>query len=73
MMLEISEENFDATIENLLLAGGLDDPKLATSVAERVTAEDDFILRGFIRRKKEDDDRQLCPIPDDAITFEQAS
>lgn len=72
-MKEISEKNFEATIEAILLAGGPNDPIPAKSLRDRPTAEGDFILGGFMQRKPEDYNRGLCMILEDAIAFVQAT
>jgi len=38
-MIDVSEKNFEATIEALLLAGGPDDPEPSKSIHERATEE----------------------------------
>lgn len=72
-MVDISEKNFEAVIEAILLAGGVDDPEPSRPLRDRATAEGDFILGGYARRKPADYDRELCLIPDDAVAFVQAT
>lgn len=71
--MEISEKNFEATIQAFLLAGSPEDPDPAKSIRERVTEEGDFVVGGFVHRKPEDYNRLLCIIPGDAIAFVQAT
>jgi type I restriction enzyme R subunit len=68
-MVEISEKNFEATIEALLLAGGPDHPIDAKSVHEQATVEGVFTPGGYHKRSAADYDRALCLIPQDALTF----
>ncbi len=72
-MIDISEKNFEETIEAALLAGGPDDPEPGKIMRDRATAEGDFILGGYVKRKPEAYDRLLCLIPEDAIAFVQAT
>lgn len=72
-MIDISEKNFEETIEAALLAGGPDDPEPSKILRDRATADGDFILGGFVKRKPEAYDRLLCLIPADVIAFIQAT
>jgi type I restriction enzyme R subunit len=72
-MIDISEKNFEATIEALLLAGGPDDPEPSKSIHERATEEGDFVVGEFSQRKPEEYSRLLCLVPEDAISFVQST
>lgn len=70
-MVDISEKNFEATIEAVLLHGGPDENK-----AEEVpifSEEGEFVPGGFLKRVAEEYDRELCLIPEDAINFIKAT
>jgi type I restriction enzyme R subunit len=57
--MEISERNFEQTIEAALLAGGPDSPSGERPMRERALVGE-FVPGGFRRRKPEDYDRALC-------------
>lgn len=69
-MPDISEKNFEATIESLLLAGGQDDPETTRSLRERMTvAKGAYISGGYNKRAPEAYDKSLCLIPKDVLDF----
>ena len=69
-MPDISEKNFEATIESLLLAGGVDDPETARSLRERMTVADGaYISGGYTKRISDQYDKSLCLIPKDVLDF----
>jgi type I restriction enzyme, R subunit len=68
-MVDISEKNFEVTIEALLLAGGPDHPLDARAVRELATQTGEFTPGGYCRRSPEDYDRATCLIRDDTLTF----
>lgn len=75
-MVNISEKNFEETIESTLLAGGLDGhpapqplPSGERSVREAATFPGEYIPGGYRKRSPQDYDRALCLIPQDALDF----
>lgn len=68
-MPDVSEKNFESTIESLLLAGGPDDPEPERGLQERRGAEGPYIPGGYRRRTAEQYDRALCVLPKDVIDF----
>lgn len=69
-MPDISEKNFEETIENLLLAGGPDSPiQGEAAIHEIATASGDFVPGGFRKRLPTDYDKDLCLIPQDLFDF----
>jgi type I restriction enzyme R subunit len=69
-MPDISEKNFEATIESLLLAGGVDDPEPSRTIRERVTVLDGAYVAGsYNKRAPETYDKSLCLIPKDVLDF----
>lgn len=71
MMVKISEKDFESTIESYLLASGPDaDPSFA--VKESSTGGV-FQFGGYHKRTSKDYDKRLCLIPDDVISFLQAT
>ncbi len=65
MVIDISEKNFEATIEDALLVGGPD----ARAVRDAAPAAGQFTPGGYHRRTADDYDRALCLIPQDALDF----
>ncbi len=73
-MIDISEKNFEATIETLLLVGGPEfDLKGEKTVRETATVEGDYIPGGYSKRSPTDYDQQLCLLPGDVLTFVQST
>ncbi len=73
-MIDISEKNFEASIEQALLAGGPDaQPQAAGVVRESPAAYDELAPGGYHRRTSDDYDRALCLIPTDVLAFLYAS
>jgi type I restriction enzyme, R subunit len=68
-MVDISEKNFEETIENLLLAGGPDQIGEREVLRELATTAGEYTPGGYQRRSNEDYDRGLCLIPKDTLTF----
>ena len=68
-MPDISEKNFEATIESLLLAGGPDDPEPARSLRERSVVEGTYVPGGYHKRAPESYDKSLCLLPKDVLDF----
>lgn len=69
-MPDISEKNFETTIESLLLAGGPDDPETTRSLRERMTVtEGTYVSGGYNKRAPEAYDKILCLIPKDVLDF----
>jgi len=66
-MVDISEKNFEATIEEALLAGGPDALPVAVATVREVAG--DFTPGGYLRRSQQDYDRALCLIPRDVLAF----
>jgi len=70
--MEVSEKDFEATIEHYLLAFGPDaDP--AHELKEGGTAKGEFQFGGYNKRNSKDYDQDLCLIPDDVVSFLQAT
>lgn len=70
--MKISEKDFENTIEHYLLAFGPDaDP--AYEIRESRSSEDAINFGGFIKCLPKDYDRSLCLIPEDVISFIQAT
>ena len=69
-MPNISEKDFESTIEAALLAGGVD--ATATGVAE-TTPLGPYLGGGFHQRKPEDYDRERCLIARDLLDFLRVS
>jgi len=69
-MPNISEKNFEETIESLLLAGGPDSPiQGEAAVREAATADGEYVPGGFRKRLPTDYDKSLCLIPQDFFDF----
>lgn len=69
-MIDISEKNFEETIERALLAGGPDAyPAGAEETQETINAFGDIAPGGYHSRRQEDYDRALCLIPKDVVDF----
>jgi len=77
-MPDLSEKNFETTIEFLLLAGGPDDiipanfggPEPAKGLRERATVTDNpYTPGGYHKRAPEAYDRSLCLLPQDVLDF----
>src|SRR5687767_4965149 len=69
-MPDISEKNFETTIESLLLAGGADDPEPSRTLRERITVLDGVYVAGsYNKRAPESYDKSLCLIPKDVLDF----
>lgn len=68
-MPDISEKNFEATIESLLLAGGPEDPEPNRGVDERTVVEGAYAAGRYHRRIAEQYDKSLCLIPKDVLDF----
>jgi type I restriction enzyme R subunit len=71
-MVDISEKNFEATIEAALLVGG-PDAAPGDLLAVREAAAGEFIPGDYRRRLPEHYDRGLCLISDDALAFVYAT
>jgi len=73
-MPDVTEKNFESTIECTLLAGGPDAcPGVGSVVRESATPYGDLVSGGYHRRTAGDYDEDLCLIPDDVIAFAQAT
>lgn len=68
-MIDISEKNFEETIERALLAGGPDAYAEGSKVKDGMETFGDFAPGGYHKRRQEDYDRTLCLIPKDVIDF----
>jgi type I restriction enzyme R subunit len=69
-MPDISEKNFESTIEALLLAGGPDSPiQGVMAVREAATVDGDYIPGGYRRRSPAEYDKSLCLLPQDSLDF----
>lgn len=68
-MPDISEKNFEATIESLLLAGGPDDPEPARSLRERSVVEGAYVSGGYHKHTSDNYNKSLCLIPQDVLDF----
>lgn len=68
-MPDISEKNFEAIIESLLLAGGPNDPESSRSLRERSVVEGVYVPGGYHKRAPESYDKSLCLIPKDILDF----
>ncbi len=69
-MIDISEKNFEETIEAALLAGDFASPAQGQrSVHEAGAAPGGYVSGGFHKRLPADYDRELCLIPRDVIDF----
>jgi type I restriction enzyme, R subunit len=68
-MPDISEKNFEAIIESLLLAGGLDDPEPSLSLKERSVVQGAYTSGGYYKRRTEQYDKSLSLIPKDVLDF----
>jgi len=69
-MAEITEKNFEETIENLLLAGGSDSPiQGEAAVREVATVDMEYAPGGFRKRAPEEYDRELCLLAQDVFDF----
>jgi len=65
-MIDISEKNFEGSIENTLLSSEITNPPYKTRETD-VTG--DYLPGGFKKRATEDYDKNLCLIPEDVIDF----
>jgi type I restriction enzyme, R subunit len=68
-MPDISEKNFEATIESLLLAGGVDDPEPSCTLRERTVVEGAYTAGSYHKRTSEQYDKSLCLLPKDILDF----
>jgi hypothetical protein len=69
-MLNISEKNFEASIEAALLARGAGTGSVGASIAREVpTPDGGYAPGGYMKRPPEDYDRTRCLIPGDVIDF----
>jgi len=68
-MPDISEKNFETTIESLLLAGGVDDPEPSRNLKERSVLEGAYTAGGYHKRTSDQYDKSLCLIPKDVLDF----
>ncbi len=69
-MPDISEKNFEETIQGLLLAGGPDSPiQDGKALREVASTDGDFVPGGFRKRLPGDYDKALCLIPQDLFDF----
>lgn len=68
-MVDISEKNFEATIESLLLAGGPDDPEPSRSLRERSVVPGPYVPGAYHRRAPQAYDKSLCLLPQDVLDF----
>ena len=71
--MEISEKDFEATIEAVLLMGGPDAPVDPRALREFAPFDPAFQPGGYHRRKPGDYNRSLCLIPADVVAFLQAT
>jgi len=70
MNIDISERNFEETIECALLANGPDAcPGERVEIRETPLSFGDAPSGGYRRRRSEDYDRSLCLVPRDAVDF----
>jgi len=74
-VLDISEKNFEQTIEATLLVGGPDASTGSAGVAAEATPGPfgKFAPGGYRQRKPEDYDRALCLMPNDVLNFVYAT
>ena len=73
-MPDISEKNFESTIECALLAGGPDAcPGDETVAREPAPAYGGLVPGGYLRRTSQDYDPELCLDPDMVVAFIQAT
>jgi len=69
-MPDISEKDFEETIESLLLAGGPDSLiQGEVAIHEAATADGEYVPGGFHKRLPVDYDKSLCLIPQDLFDF----
>lgn len=69
-MVSISEKNFEETITNCLLVGGLDTPlSESNAVQETATFPGDYCMGGYHQRHPVDYDNKLCLFPQDVLDF----
>lgn len=68
-MIDISEKNLEAAIEQALLAAGPDASPVEPKPAKRDTAEPEYEPGGYHKRTSDDYDRALCLIPRDVLDF----
>jgi type I restriction enzyme R subunit len=66
---DISEKNFEAAIESLLLAGNSDDPEPQRGLHERRVVPGPYTPGGYHKRSPEQYDKSLCLIPKDVLDF----
>jgi hypothetical protein len=64
-VIDISERNLEATIEDALLAGGPD----RRVIRDAAPSAGEFTPGGYHRRTTDDYDRSLCLIPQDVLDF----
>jgi type I restriction enzyme R subunit len=68
--MDISERDFEVTIEQLLLLGGPHAaPLAAPALRDAASAAEEYIPGGYHRRQSGDYDRDLCLIPQDTLDF----
>ncbi len=69
-MIDITEKNFEATLEATLLLGGPDAARAAAQAArETQYGAHEFIPGGYHKRESAQYDKQLCLLRDDVLTF----
>src|SRR5271157_784227 len=69
-MPDITEKDFETTIEAILLAGGLDSPiQGEAAIREIASVEGDYLPGGYRQRLPENYDKSLCLLPQDVLDF----
>ena len=72
--MDVSEKNFEASIEAMLLRGKPDDSvDAAGTLREDPFSDEGFPPGGYRRREPTEYDRDLCLIPTDALGFVYAT
>lgn len=69
MTVDVSEKNFEATIEAVLLSGGLDVFPDETGTVAEFPETFDYAPGGYRKRKPENYDRALCLDPGPVLDF----
>ena len=67
--MDISERNFEETIEQALLAGSPDAEPASSTIAEQRAGYGNLLVGRYRKRSPSDYDRALCLIPQDVFAF----